>query len=348
MAKMNKARQLVAHDIAIDLGTANTLVTVEGRGLVVNEPSVVAINNRTKRIIAIGEKAKQMLGKTPKDIQAARPLNDGVVSDFEITEQMLNYFIGQIHKQHKVIWPRPRVIMCLPSGVTEVEQRAVEEAARSAGARKIYLIEEPMAAAIGCGLSVNDSSGSMVVDIGGGTTEVAIISLGGVAVLKSLRIAGDEMSESIMQFMRDEYSLQIGEQTAENLKMGTGAVYVHADPKLAKVRGRNIVTGLPQEIEINSDVLRIPLAKQVRPIVDAVKLTLEEAPAELVSDVMQKGIVVAGGGALIAGLDHLIKQETKIDTIIAENALTSVVEGAARVLSNLPVYKEVLLKGSKS
>ncbi|MCE7936898.1 rod shape-determining protein [Candidatus Saccharibacteria bacterium CPR2] len=345
---MKKAWQLVAHDIAIDLGTANTLVTVEGKGLVVNEPSVVAINNKTKRIIAIGEKAKQMLGKTPKDIQAARPLNDGVVSDFEITEQMLNYFIGKIHKQHKVIWPRPRVIVGLPSGVTEVEQRAVEEAARSAGARRIYLIEEPMAAAIGCGLSVNDSSGSMIVDIGGGTTEVAIISLGGVAVLKSLRIAGDEMSESIMQFMRDEYNLQIGEQTAENIKMNIGAVYVHADPKTTKVRGRNLVTGLPQEIEINSDALRIPLTKQARPIIDAIKLALEEAPAELVSDIMQKGIVVAGGGALIAGLDHLIKQETKINTIIAENALTSVVEGAARVLRNLSVYRDVLLTGSKN
>lgn len=345
--KWENIRQFMSHDIAIDLGTANTLVAVEGKGLVINEPSVVAINTKNKRIIAIGEKAKKMLGKTPKEIKAARPLIDGVVSDFEITEQMLSHFITQIHKEHRVLWPRPRVIIGLPSGVTEVEQRAVEEAARSAGARRIYLIEEPMAAAIGVGLSVKDSQGCMIVDIGGGTTEVAIISSGGVSVLKSLRVAGDEITESIMQFMRDEFSLQIGEQTAEELKHEIGAVFAHKDPKTKIVRGRNVITGLPQEVEVSSDMLRVPITKQVRPIIDAIKGAVEEAPAELISDVMQSGIVVAGGGAMIGGLDHLIRQETKMETVVADNALTAVVEGAARVLKDINLYKEVLIGQTK-
>lgn len=339
----NRIKRIIAHDIAVDLGTANTLVSVEGRGLVVNEPSVVSINTKTKRVIAIGETAKQMLGKTPASIKAARPLVDGVVSDFEITEQMLKYFIDQIHHRYKVIWPRPRVIVGLPAGVTEVEQRAVEEAARGAGARKTYLIEEPMAAAIGVGLPVHDSQASMVVDIGGGTTEVAIIALGKIAAFKSLRVAGDELTESVMQFMRDEFGIYIGEQTAEKLKTEIGAVYTHADPKRTTVRGRNVVTGLPQQVEISSDVLRIPLSKQTRPIIDAIRSVIEEASPELVADVMVRGIVITGGGALIGGIDHLIKQETKIFTTVPENALTAVVEGAGLVLSGLDQYQDVLL-----
>lgn len=344
----NKLRRIIAHDIAIDLGTANTLIHVAGKGLVVNEPSVVSINRKTKKIVAIGESAKQMLGKTPPLIQAARPLNDGVVSDFEVTEQMLKYFINKLHYQHRVLWPRPRVIVGLPAGVTEVEQRAVEEAARSAGSRKTYLIEEPMAAAIGAGLPVLDTQASMVVDIGGGTTEVAIITNGSVATYRSLRIAGDELSEAIIQYIRDEFNLAIGEQTAEKLKIEIGAVYRHADHKKMAVRGRNIISGLPQEVVISSDILRIPLTRQVRPIVDSIKTILEEASPELVSDVMVRGIMLTGGGALIGGLSHLIKKETKINTIIADNALTAVVEGASHVISGLDKYRGVLLVQKRS
>ena len=333
----------VSHDIAIDLGTANTLVSVKGKGLVVNEPSVVAVNKRTKRIIAMGEQARAMLGKTPSDIQAARPLVNGVVSDFEISEQMLKHFVNRIHSQYKVIWPRPRIIVGLPSGVTEVEQRAVEEAARSAGARQIYLIEEPMAAAIGAGLPINEPVGSMIVDIGGGTTEVALIANGKIVTMHSLRIAGDELTETIMHFLREEYNLQVGEQTAETIKTEIGAVYSHANPRTTIVRGRNILTSLPQEIELSSDVLRVPLTRQARPIVEAVKSVLEEAPPELVADVMNQGIVLAGGGGLIAGLDRLIAQESKIETRLADNSLTAVVEGSARVLKQLDEYREVLV-----
>lgn len=337
----------ISHDIAIDLGTANTLVAVEGKGLIVNEPSVVAINTQSRHIIAMGEQARAMLGKTPPDIQAARPLVDGVVSDFEISEAMLRHYVDKIHSRFKVMWPRPRIIIGLPSGVTEVEQRAVEEAARSAGARKIYLIEEPVAAAIGVGLSVNDSAGHMIVDIGGGTTEVAVIAGGRTIAMKSLRIAGDELTEAIMHFMREEYNVHIGEQTAERVKMQIGAVYTHSDTKSTHVRGRNMLTGLPQEVVITSDALRSPLARHVRPVVDSIRAALEEAPADIVADIMKSGIYIAGGGGLIAGLDRLVRQETKIETHIAHNALTAVVEGSARVLSQLPLYEDILVNKSR-
>jgi rod shape-determining protein MreB len=337
----------LSHDIAIDLGTANTLISIAGKGLVINEPSIVSINRKTKRIVAIGEPAKQMLGKTPPQIKAARPLVDGVVSDFEVTEQMLKYFVDRIHAEHKVIWPRPRIIIGLPAGVTEVEQRAVEEAARSAGARRIFLIEEPMAAAIGSALPVLDPQASMVVDIGGGTTEVAIIANGAVASFRSLRVAGDELTESIIQFLRDDYNLAIGEQSAERLKTEIGAVYEHADPKTAEVRGRNIVTGLPESIEISSDVLRVPLSRAVKPIVDTVKTVLEEASPELVSDVMVRGLVLTGGGALIGGLNHLIEEETNMKTTTPDNALTAVVEGAGLCLGGLEQYRDVLLLSAR-
>lgn len=340
-------RQLLSHDIAIDLGTANTLVHLGGRGLVINEPSVVAINKKSKQIIAIGENARQMLGKTPKEIQAARPLVDGVVSDFEITEQMLRFYVDKIHRMYKVMWPRPRIIVGLPSGITEVEQRAVEEAARSAGARRIFLIEEPMAAAIGVGLPVLESRGNMIVDIGGGTTEVAIISMGKIVILKSLRIAGDELSEAVIQFLRDECSMQIGEQTAERIKTEIGAVYAHKRKKKIKVQGRNVVSGLPSEIELSSDDVRSALAKQLRPITEAIKNALEEAPPELVVDVMKKGIIIAGGGALISGVGHLIKREAHVQAFVADNALTAVVEGAARVLANIDAYDNTLLLKAK-
>jgi len=323
------------------------LVWVAGKGLVINEPSVVAFNKKTKKIVAIGEKAKQMIGRAPKQIKITKPLVDGVVSDFEVTEQMLRYFIDKVHRVHRVVWPRPRIIIGLPSGVTEVEQRAVEEAARSAGARRIFLIEEPIAAAIGSGLDVLGNGGHMVVDIGGGTTEIAVLSVGGVVALKSLRIAGDELTEVVQQYIRDEFGVQIGEQTAEKLKTSIGAVYVHADPKSEIVRGRNVISGLPMQIEISSDLLRIPLMKQTRPVIEAVKVALEEAPAELIGDIMQSGIVLTGGGSLIAGMDHLVKQETKIDTTIGENALTAVVEGSAKVLEDLDQLRRVLLSEMK-
>lgn len=340
-------RRWFAHDIAIDLGTANTLIHLAGKGLVVNEPSVVAINRKSKRIVAIGQAAKAMLGKTPPMIQAARPLLDGVVSDFEVTEQMLKHFIDQIHRDHRVLWPRPRIIVGLPAGVTDVEQRAVEEAARSAGARRIYLIEEPMAAAIGAGLPVLDNQASMIVDIGGGTTEVAIISNGSIAVYRSLRVAGDELTETIMQFMRDEYSLAIGEQTAERVKEEIGALFTHADPKSTEVRGRDLVSGLPKTISVSSDILRIPLTRAARPIIDTLKSVLEEASPELVADVSVRGIVLAGGGALIGGIDHLVAHETKLTTVVADNALKAVVEGAAHVLAGLDLYRKVLIKSAR-
>lgn len=343
MKKLRQIRHFLAHDIGIDLGTANTLVYVRGRNIVIDEPSVVAINKKTKRVVAIGHKAKKMVGKTPKGILAARPLVDGVVSDFEITEQMLKHFINVIHKKHPVIWPRPRVVVGLPSGVTEVEKRAVEEAAKSAGARKIYLVEEPMAAAIGCRLPVKEAKGSMIVDIGGGTTEVAVISLGGIVVSRSLRIAGDELSESIMQFLRDEFNLQIGEATAEKIKMDIGNVFHQDKARTMPVRGRNILSGLPQEISISSDQIRIPLSKQVRPIIDTVKSTLEEAPPELVADILEEGIILTGGGALLEGLEKLVYQEVKVKVTTAKSALTSVVEGCGLVLEDIDSLKDVLV-----
>lgn len=332
-----------AHDIGVDLGTANTLVYVKGEGIVINEPSVVAINRRTKQAIAIGAEAKDMIGKTPKGIVAARPLVDGVVSDFEITEQMLKHFINRVHNESQVIWPHPRIVIGLPSGVTEVEKRAVEAAARNAGARATYLIEEPMAAAIGCRLPVREPSGSMVVDIGGGTTEVAIISLGGIVVSRSLRVAGDELSESIMQYLRDEFNLAVGEFTAEKIKLRIGSVYYEDKPRTLAVRGRNLLTGLPNEITISSEHVRNPLMKHIRPIVDSIRLTLEESPPELVADIMERGIILTGGGALLSGLADLISQETKIKVKVPKNALTAVVEGAGLVMDDLNSLKDVLV-----
>lgn len=336
-------RRVWAHDIGIDLGTANTLVYVRGRGIVVNEPSVVAINRRDKNIIAIGRAAKDMIGKTPRGIVAARPLIDGVVSDFEITEQMLKHFVKEIHNNFSVFWPRPRMVIGLPSGVTEVERRAVEEAARNAGARAIYLVEEPIAAAIGSGLPVQEPSGSMVVDIGGGTTEVAVIALGGIVVSRSMRVAGDELSEAIMQHMRDEFNLAIGESTAERIKIEVGSVFYEEVSRSLLVRGRNILSGLPLEMTVTPEHVRAPLMKHVRPIVDTIRTTLEEAPPELVADIMARGITLTGGGALLRGLDKLITQETRMPVQAIENALTAVVQGTGQVLENLDELKNVLI-----
>lgn len=339
----NKIFGYFSHDIGIDLGTANTLVYVKGRGIVINEPSVVALNTKTKQILAIGEDAKRMVGRTPANIVARRPLVDGVVSDFEVTEQMLKYFIEKVHKETFTIFPRPRVVIGIPSGVTEVEKRAVEDASINAGARQSFLIEEPMAAAIGARLPVQNPAGSMIVDIGGGTTEVAVISLGGIVASRSLRIAGDELNEDIIQFAKDEYNLLLGERTAEDIKLSIGSAYPTEEKMETVMRGRDLVTGLPKAISVDSDQIRMALAKSVMSIVDAIKMTIEETPPELVADIMDKGIILAGGGALLRGLDKLISLNTKMPVYIADDPLTCVVRGTGLVLEDIDELKEVLV-----
>lgn len=339
----NKIFGYFSHDIGIDLGTANTLVYVKGKGIVINEPSVVALNTKSKQILAIGDDAKKMVGRTPANIVASRPLVDGVVSDFEVTEQMLKYFIEKVHKETFSIFPRPRVVIGIPSGVTEVERRAVEDAATNAGARQAFLIEEPMAAAIGARMPVQEAAGSMIVDIGGGTTEVAVISLGGIVASRSLRIAGDELNEDIIQFARDEYNLLLGERTAEDIKIAIGSAY-HLEEKLeAVMRGRDLVTGLPKAITIDSDQVRQALARSVGSIIDAVKMTVEETPPELIADIMDKGIFLAGGGALLRGLDKILVASTKMPVHVAADPLTSVVRGCGLVLEDIDSLKEVLV-----
>ena len=340
---INRILGLFSHDIGIDLGTANTLVYVRGKGIVINEPSVVAVNTRTKQLLAIGDEAKKMVGKTPANIVATRPLSDGVVSDFEITEQMLRYFIEKVHQSSFAAFPRPRVVIGIPSGVTEVEKRAVEDAATHAGARQTFLIEEPMAAAIGSRLPIHDAAGSMIVDIGGGTTEVAIISLGGIVSSRSIRIAGDELNDDIIQFAKDEFNLQVGERTAENIKIAIGSAYP-SDPGIeAPIRGRDLVTGLPKEIIVTSDQIRGAMARSVRTIVDAVKSTIEETPPELVADIMDQGIILAGGGALLRGLDKLLQLQTKMPVYLADDPLTAVVRGTGLVLEDIDRLKDVLV-----
>lgn len=332
-----------SHDIGIDLGTANTLVYVRGKGIIINEPSVVAVNTRTKQILAIGDEAKRMVGKTPANIVASRPLVDGVVSDFEITEQMLKYFIEKVHKQSFAFFPRPRVVVGLPSGVTEVEKRAVEDATTNAGARQAFLIEEPMAAAVGSNLPVHDAAGSMVVDIGGGTSEVAVISLGGIVASRSIRIAGDELTDDIINFAKEEFNLQVGERTAETIKINIGSAAKVGQTLEAPIRGRDIVTGLPKEIIVNSDQVRKALSKSIRTIIDAIKSTIEETPPELIADIMDKGIFLAGGGALLRGLDKLIADQTKMPVHIADDPLTAVVRGTGLVLEDIDTLRDVLV-----
>jgi rod shape-determining protein MreB len=340
---LNKLFGYFSHDIGVDLGTANTLIYVKGRGIVINEPSVVAMNQKTRQVLAVGDDAKAMVGRTPANIVATRPLVDGVVSDFEVTEYMMKYFIEKVHRETFTLLPRPRVIVGIPSGVTEVEKRAVEEATLNSGARQAFLIEEPMAAAIGARLPVQEAAGSMIVDIGGGTSEIAVISLGGIVAARSLRIAGDELNEDIIQFARDEYNLMLGERTAEDIKIKIGSAYP-LDKKLeAVMRGRDLVTGLPKAIKVDSDQIRGALAKSVGSIVDAIKMTVEETPPELVADIMDKGIVLAGGGALLKGLDKLVSLNTKMPVHIADDPLTCVVRGAGLVLEDIDKLKEVLV-----
>jgi rod shape-determining protein MreB len=340
---INRLLGLLSHDIGIDLGTANTLVYVRGQGIVINEPSVVAINTRTKQVLAIGDEAKNMVGKTPANIVATRPLVDGVVSDFEVTEQMLKYFINKVHKERYSLFPRPRVVVGIPSGVTEVEKRAVEDAATNAGARQTFLIEEPMAAAIGSRLPIHDAAGSMIVDIGGGTSEVAIISLGGIVASRSLRTAGDELSEDIIKYAREEFSLQIGERTAENIKIAIGSALPVEGLEAVPMRGRDLITGLPKQIMVQPEQIRDALAKSVWEIVEAIKMTIEETPPELLADVMDRGVFLAGGGALLKGLDRLVEAETRMPVHIAEDPLTAVVRGTGLVLEDIDSLKDVLV-----
>jgi len=332
-----------SQDIGIDLGTANTLVYVRGKGVVIREPSVVAINKKTKEILAVGEDAKRMVGRTPSHIIAIRPLVDGVISDFEVTEAMLRYFFDKVHQMHFSLIPRPRVVIGIPHSVTEVERRAVEEGAINAGAREVYLIEEPIAAAIGARLPIQDASGSMIIDIGGGTSEVAVISLGGVVASRSLRIAGDEMNEDIIQYARDKFNLLLGERTAEDIKIKTGSVIGGREKKEAAMRGRDLVTGLPKEIIVNDEQIREAIKKSVGSIIESIKVTMEETPPELLADIMDRGIVLAGGGALLSGLDRLIASETQTKVFIADDPLTAVARGTGIVLEDIDLLADVLL-----
>ncbi|MFH1820441.1 MAG: rod shape-determining protein [Candidatus Nealsonbacteria bacterium] len=341
---LNKIFSLFSNDIAIDLGTANSLVYVRGRGIVLSEPSVVAINQKTGQVLAIGNEAKKMVGRTPSHIVATRPLVQGVISDFEVTEQMLRYFIEKVHKRKFILTPKPRVIVGIPCGVTEVEKKAVQDATRSAGAREVFLIEEPMAAAIGSHLPVQEAGGNFVVDIGGGTTEVAVISLGGLVIAKSLRVAGDKMNEDIIYFGQEEYKLLVGERTAEEIKISIGSAYPIKEKKETPMRGRNIVTGLPEEIMVSTEDIRKALEKSVKQIVATIKTTVEETPPELLADIMTNGIYLTGGGALLRGLDVLITKETKILTKVIDDPLTAVVRGAGMVLENLDELHEVLVE----
>jgi len=330
----------LGRDMAVDLGTANTLVYVRGRGIVLNEPSVVAVNVKDGRPLAVGLEAKRMIGRTPGHIQAVRPLRDGVINNFEITEKMLRYFITRVHQRR---WAKPRMVICVPSGVTGVEKRAVQEAAEYAGARKTpFIIEEPMAAAIGAGLPVHEPTGNMVVDIGGGTTEVAVISLGGIVTSQSVRIGGDELDDAIIQYIKKEYSLALGERTAEEIKIALGSAYPLEEELRAEIRGRDLVTGLPKTIVTSTEEVRRAIDEPVTAIVDSVKVTLDKTPPELAADIMEAGIVLTGGGAMLHGLDVRLQQETGMPIVIANNPLFSVALGAGQCLEEFNVLRQVL------
>jgi rod shape-determining protein MreB and related proteins len=335
----------LARDMAVDLGTANTLIYVRGQGIVLNEPSVVAINVRDGRPLAVGLEAKRMIGRTPGHIQAIRPLKDGVIADFEICEKMLRYFIQKVHRSR---FAKPRMVICVPSGITGVEQRAVQEAAEYAGARKpAYIIEEPMAAAIGAGLPVQDPTGNMIVDIGGGTTEVAVISLGGIVTSQSVRVAGDELDKAIIQYVKKEYSLALGERTAEEVKITMGSAWPLEEEFTAEIRGRDLVTGLPKTISITSIEIRAAVEETVTAIVDAVKTTLDKTPPELAADIMEQGILITGGGALLTGLDYRLQHETGMPIHVAHNPLQSVVIGSGQTLEEFDALRGVLYRGQE-
>ena len=340
---LDKLFGIWSKDIGIDLGTANTLVYVRGKGIVINEPSIVAINNKTGKILAIGNEARKMVGRTPGYIKVSRPLVSGVVSDFEVTEQMLKYFIDKVHQESFSLVPRPRVVVGVPSGVTEVEKRAVEDATYNAGAREVYLIEEPMAAAIGARLPVQEAVANVIVDIGGGTTEVAVISMGGVIASRSLRSAGDKLNHDIFPYIREEKNLLIGEASAENIKLALGSAHSLEEELEGKVRGRDLVSGLPKEIIINSEEIREALNRSARSIVLAVKSTIEETPPELIADLINRHIFLAGGGALLRGLDQAIAEETRLFVKIVDDPLTAVARGCGFILESVEQLKSLLV-----
>ncbi len=330
-------------DIGIDLGTTNTLVYVRGRGIIINEPSIVAINKKTDQVLSIGEEAKKMIGCTPGHIIAIRPLIDGVISDFEITEQMLRYFFTKVHKGAYSFLVRPRVVIGIPSGVTAVERRAVEDAVRNAGAREVYLVEEPMAAAIGARLPISDAAGNMIVDIGGGTTDIAMISLGGIVVSRNLRIAGEKMNDDIIQYVRDEFQLLIGEKTAEKIKILIGSVSPLKEKLTASIKGRDLVSGLPKEVIISDSEITEAVTPSVNAIISEIRSVVEETPPELISDLMTRGIILAGGGSLLRGFPEMVEKATGVPTRLVEDPLTAVVRGCGIILEDVESLKEILV-----
>ncbi|MEK7705551.1 MAG: rod shape-determining protein [Myxococcota bacterium] len=333
---------MFSSDLAIDLGTSNTLIYVKGKGIVCNEPSVVAVQKDergSRKIVAVGREAKEMLGRTPGAVNAIRPIKDGVIADFEVTEAMLRYFIVKAHNRRTMV--KPRIVICVPNGITEVEKRAVRESAESAGAREVYLIEEPMAAAIGADLPIADPSGNMIVDIGGGTTEVAVISLAGIVYSRSIRVGGDKMDQAIIQYVKRRYNLLIGERTAEQIKIDIGNAFPLDEPRSMQVKGRDMIAGVPRTVELTSDEIREALAEPVGAIVDAVRVALERTPPELAADIVDKGIVLAGGGALLTNLDVLLREETRLPVMLAEDPMLCVVLGTGKVLDELELLKLV-------
>ena len=338
---MSNALTFLGRDMAVDLGTANTLVYVRGRGIVLNEPSVVALNTNNGQVVAVGVEAKRMIGRTPGNIVAVRPLKDGVIADFDVTERMLRYFIQKVHKRTRMA--KPRIVVAVPSGITGVEQSAVKEAGHQAGARKVYIIEEPMAAAIGAGLPVNEPTGNMVVDIGGGTSEVAVISLGGIVTSQSIRIGGDELDQAIITFGKKEHSLMLGERTAEEIKLALGSAFPAKEEPHAEIRGRDLVSGLPKTILISAAEVRRALDEPINLIIDAVKSTLDKCPPELAGDVMDRGIALTGGGALLRGLDQRIREETGMPVHIADSPLDSVVLGTGKCVEDFDTLRQVLV-----
>jgi rod shape-determining protein MreB len=345
MTSTSSSLSFLGRDMAVDLGTANTLVYVRGRGVVLNEPSVVALNTKTGGIVAVGHEAKRMIGRTPANIVAIRPLRDGVIADFETTERMLRYFIQKVHKRRH--FTKPRIVVCVPSGITGVEQRAVKDAGYQAGARRVYIIEEPMAAAIGAGLPVHEPTGNMVVDIGGGTTEVAVISLGGIVTSQSIRTGGDKLDQAILTYVKKEYSLMLGERTAEDIKIAVGSAFPMRDEPHAEIRGRDLVSGLPKTIVVSAEEIRKALEEPVNVIIDSVKTTLDKCPPELSSDIMDRGIVLTGGGALLRGLDERLRHETAMPIHIADDPLDSVAIGAGKCVEEFEALSQVLISESR-
>ena len=338
---MGNNMSFIGRDMAVDLGTANTLVYVRGKGIVLNEPSVVAINTNTGGILAVGSEAKKMIGRTPGNIVAIRPLKDGVIADFDTTERMLRYFIQKVHKRRHLA--KPRIVVCVPSGITGVEQRAVKDAGYAAGARKVYIIEEPMAAAIGAGLPVHEPTGNMVVDIGGGTTEVAVISLGGIVTSQSIRTGGDELDAAIITYVKKEYSLLLGERTAEEIKMAIGSAFPSPDEPHAEIRGRDLVSGLPKTIVVSAEEIRKAIEEPVNSIIDAVKATLDKCPPELSGDIMDRGIVITGGGALLNGLADRLRHETGMPIHLTDRPLDSVALGSGKCVEEFEALQQVLI-----